>query len=46
MPVAAREIAALQVVDAEQAWTATSPWPDVGMNHGRALCYLFSTMQC
>ncbi len=24
----------------------TVPWPDEGANHGRVLCYLFSTLQC
>ncbi len=37
----ALDISALSLVPVAQA-----PWPDVGMNHGRALCYLLSTMQC
>jgi hypothetical protein len=23
-----------------------APWPDVGMNHGRALCCLYNTYLC
>jgi hypothetical protein len=46
LPVAVIEPAVAQLLEESQLRLTTAPWPDVGLNHGRALCYLFSTMQC
>ncbi|MGD9632001.1 MAG: hypothetical protein AB7G28_10875 [Pirellulales bacterium] len=46
LPVAVIELPMAQLLEESQLSSATAPWPDVGPNHGRALCYLFSTMQC
>jgi hypothetical protein len=46
VPVA---IEAPQLVDSHQAEfnrSCAAPWPDDGMNAGRALCCLYSTLLC
>jgi hypothetical protein len=46
LPLTMIEPVASQLLEESPPSSVASPWPDVGMNYGRALCYLFSTMQC
>ena len=46
VPIVPVAIAAAQVHAAEYHQLSVAPWPDVGMNHGRALCCLYNTYLC
>ena len=46
VPLAPVALVASQIVDIEPQPFSLAPWPDVGMNHGRALCCLYNTYLC
>lgn len=46
LPVALTDPDAAQTLSDCLTRSPCAPWPDVGKNHGRILCCLYSTLQC
>lgn len=46
VPLAPVALEAAQIFDVAPQTFSMTPWPDVGMNHGRALCCLYNTFLC